>query len=326
MNNYLQKYSLFEYQGIHNISDGAPMFPTGEGWVNSLFNLATYPKGTKLYEIETIGAIVTFLTNKAIESFQSDVWNKKNLHSAIYVDDLIELYNFGYISGLTPITQFKYDLNQFNAMLKKGFELNANGDMDIYTKVPNGKSVKHIIIKPKIEQYVCDYLGEDWDEGYRDELISEYEFENKPFIEIKNCIEITEKGYDKYLELSQHFDVPERIKKLVNPLIKIEYYDTAIREVSVLFEDMIKKFHSSNYIGWRLIDYHIEKCIEANQMNHNAGIKVYRQELKTANSFIRNEFMHNRVDVDKRNFNAILFRQCNLFRLMEQAFIKLLKY
>lgn len=323
--NYLNQNSLFDYQGIHQISDDVPMFPTGEGWQNSLFNLATYPKGTKLFEIETIGAIVSFLTNKKSQCLQSDIWNEKNLHSAIYVDDLIKLFDLGYISGITPITEYRYDLNQFNKMLKNGFKLNKNGDIDTFAKFPGGKTKKHTIVKPKIEKYVCDYLGEDWNEEDRQELISEYESDNKPFIEIFDGIEITEKGFTKYLELSQHFDIPERINDLVEPLIKIEYYDTAIREVSVLFEDMIKKFHNSNLMGWRLIDYHITKCIEANGMNNNAGIKVYRQELRTANSFIRNEFMHNRVNVNKENFNAILFRQSNLFRLMEQAFIKLLE-
>lgn len=325
MNNYLNKFSLFNYQGINHISDDVPMFPTGEGWENALFNLATYPKGTKLFEIETIGTIVTFLTNKKNDSFESDIWNEKNLHTAIYVDALIELFDLGYICGIEPITQFKYDLNQFNTMLKNGFKLNTNGDIDTYANFPGGKIEKHTVPKPKIEKYVCDYLGEDWNENYREELIKDYETGNKPFIEISDNIEITEKGYLKYLELSQKFEIPIRINSLIEPLIKIKYYDTAIREVSVLFEDLIKKFHNSDLIGWKLIDYHIKRCIEANEMNNNAGIKVYRQELRTVNSFIRNEFMHNRVDVKKENFNAILFRQCNLFRLMEQAFIKLLE-
>mgnify|MGYP003663411828 CR=1 FL=1 len=325
MNNYLNKYPLFEYQGIHHISDDAPMFPTGEGWENSLFNLATYPKGTKLFEIETIGAIVTFLTNKKIDNLKSDIWNEKNLHTAIYVDDLIELFGMGYVYGLKPITQFKYELNQFNTMLKNGYKLNENGDIDAYSKSPDGRFEKHTIIKPKIEKYVCDYLGEDWDEDCREELIREYETDNKPCIEISDNIGITEKGYSKYLQLSQHFEIPNRINSLIKPLIKIEYFDAAIREVSVLFEDMIKKFHNSDLIGWRLIDFHIKKCIEANEMNNNAGIKIYRQELRTTSSFIRNEFMHNRVNIDKENFYAILFRQCNLFRLMEQAFTKMLE-
>lgn len=325
MKNYLDKNNLFEYQGVYNISDNVPIFPTGEGWEISLFSLANYPKKTKLYEIETVGVIVTFLTNKKIESFQVDIWNEKNLHTAIYVNDLIELSKLEYIYGLNPITEFKYDLNRFNEMLKQGFKINNNGDIKTYVNFHNGETREHIIIKPKIEKYVSDYLGEDWNENYRKEQINEYEFENKHFVEILDSIEITDKGYAKYLELSQQFEIPLRLKTLIEPLIKIEYYDTAIREVSVLFEDMIKKFHNSNLIGWRLIDYHINKCIEANGNNKNAGIKVYRQELRTANSFIRNEFMHNRIYINKENFNAILFRQCNLFGLMEQAFTKLLE-
>jgi hypothetical protein len=325
MENHLNRNSLFDYQGVYNISDDAPIFPTGQGWENSLFNLLTYPKGKELFEIETIGNILTILSNTRIDNSQSNIWNDCNMYVAIYVDDLIELFNLEYVSGIKPITEFRYDLNQFNRLLQNGFKLNNNGDIVTHVELPDGKTEKHIIVKPKIEKYVSDYLGEDWNEEYMQNLIRDYESGNKPFIEISKSIVVTEKGFAKYLELSQNFEIPERIKKMVEPLIKIEYYATAIREVAILIEDTIRKFHNIKSMGWKLIQYHINKCIEANEMNNNAGIKIYRHELITANSFIRNEFIHNLVDVDKENFYAILYRQCYLYRLMEQAFDKLLE-
>ncbi|WP_291121906.1 hypothetical protein [Empedobacter sp. UBA7620] len=319
MKDYLNEYSIFDYGGVNHVSDDVAIFPSGEGSEIALISLANYPYDTDFIEIETIGVIISFLSMKNNKRKIKEPWKSRDYHLSFYVDDLIELYELEFIEGIKPITEFKYELNSFNCMVSQGYPLNVDGNIDVYFLNDSGERIDHIIEMPKIEKYVENYLGEEWNEDDREELIKMYEDQNTPFIEYTSSLKLTEKGYRKYLDLTQDFFIPKQIDTIIKPLIKIGYYDSAVREIAVLFEHMIKDFHKSDLIGSQLIEMHIRECIKANKGNNNAGIKVYRQELKAANSYIRNEFMHNVMNVEKANYNAILFRQCRLFGFINQA-------
>jgi hypothetical protein len=130
------------------------------------------------------------------------------------VDDIIELYEMGYIEGVQPITKFKYDLNQFNDMVSKGYPLNSDGNIDTFFLSDSGERLKHVIEMPQIEKYVEDYLGEEWDEDEREELIKDYESNNTPYIEFIEGLKLTEKGYQKYIDLTQDFLFLKQLKQL----------------------------------------------------------------------------------------------------------------
>lgn len=324
MEDYLLKHTIFNYGGIVNLKNAAPSFPMGEGWQIALMDLASYPFGTKLFEIETIGVIATFLTTQNPNTFKDKKVNKDSfLQSAFFPEDLIDLHNMGYISGLEPITWFKYKLNEYNDWIKWGYVPTKEGNIESYVNLPKIGKQKTIIEKPRIEKYVEEYLGTAWEEEDRDWLIKEYEDDNKTFIEIADSIKLTERGFQKYLELAQNVDVPEEINSIIKPLLEIEYYDTAVREVAVYFETLLKEFHDVKLFGEKLINYHIKKCKTANDNKMIPGIKVYRQELRSNNRYVRNEFMHKKFKIEKENYMAILFRQIRLFKLINQAFQKL---
>lgn len=315
--------SLFDYEGINHISDSVPVFPLGEGAETALRSIANYPINTELYEIETIGSIVSFFSNFKPSGNKKDIWDKKLLHTAIFVEDLIELEKNGFIIGVKPITKFKYDLNLYSALKKSGCEVTNDGDLIFYVDIPNLGFQKYIHPKPIIENYVSNYLSEPWDEKYRYELINEYETGDKLCIEIDNFIQLTEKGYSRIKEIAREYILKKEIETLVEPLIKIGYLDTAVREVAVLLESKLKQFHNCNKFGENLIDFHIDECIKANDGINNAGLKVYRQELRTMNRFVRNEFMHNKFSITEDNLRFLLMRQDDVFDMMEQAFEKL---
>ncbi|MDX9925510.1 MAG: hypothetical protein RBS48_12170, partial [Ignavibacteriaceae bacterium] len=296
----------------------------GEGVDIALRSIANYPFDTKLYEIETIGTIMTFLSNfKQEKGDKTDIWDKKILHTAIFVEDLIELQKNGLIDGIIPISEFKYEMNKFNSMKESGFKTNSQGDLEFYLNLPDIGLQKHTHPKPILENYVSDYLGEPWNEKYRSELIEEYEAGNKPFIEIDNFIRLTEKGYLKIEEIAKKYEIKSQIKELVEPLITIRYFDTVVREVAVFLESNLRKFHNIDKFGEALIEFHINECIKANKNNYNAGLKVYRQELRTMNRFVRNEFMHNKLIISEDNLRFILMRQSDALDMMEQAFEKM---
>jgi len=318
MINYLDQ-DLFQYGGIWGIRDDSSIFPIGQGWEIALRTIASYPAGTKLYELEEVIGL-KMLINKPKNKIQGDPYHEKFLHCAIWCEDILALVERDFIKGAVPATEFEWQLNKFNSMLNFGFSTNENGDIKCYL---GEEKREQIIPKPKIEDYIADYAEEGLTDEDRAELIDDYS-RYKPFLLIPIALELSEKGRRYILENSQVFEIPQRIEKRIGPLIEISYYDTAIREVAILFESMLKKFHRSTLFGEELIELHISMCISANENQYSAGIKIYRQELRKVNRFIRNEYLHNLKEVDQGEFYSILYKQCSLFKLMEQAFKKLL--
>jgi hypothetical protein len=319
MINYLDQ-DLFQYGGIWGISDECSIFPIGKGWEIALRTIASYPSGTKLYELEEVIGL-KMLINKPRNRIQGNPYDEKFLHCAIWCEDILALAERGFIKGAVPATEFEWELRRFQILINQGLSTNENGDIVCYL---GDEKKKTIIPRPKLENYIEEYSDEALSDEDRAELIEEYN-RFKPFVFIPFALELSEKGRKYILENSQVFEIPQRIEQRIRPLIEISYYDTAIREVAILFEAMLKKFHKSTLFGEELIEFHIDKCISANQNQYAAGIKIYRQELRKVNRFIRNEYLHNLKEVDQTEFYSILYKQCSLFKLMEQAFKKLLE-
>lgn len=323
MDDYLVD-NLFQYDGLWHIADTSPIFPTGEGWLSALRTIANFPFPTKLYELEDIVGLKLLMNipPSNIRSSKGDPYDEKYYHCAVWSDDLLELHNRNMLTGIVPVTEFEFQMNKYNSLIKAGFPEDENGDLIVMIQDPTShKFIQSKIEKPRIEKYVSEFLAEAFDETIRDELIMEYEKDNKRFVLIPDSIELTQSGHDLLIQSSQSFDIPKEVEDRIRPLIDIQYYDTAIREVAILFEFKLKQFHNTDKFGDKLIGLHIDKCQEGNNGKLNAGIKVYRQELRTINKYIRNEFVHNLKSIDEAQFKAILFRQCTLYKYIDQALI-----
>lgn len=327
--NYTEKNSFFDYSGIYKISDDVHIFPNGEGWQMALRALANFPKSTGLYEYSNVGAIMSFFTNINPKGYRGDFNDEKIYRVAIFIEDLISLHNLGYIIGLKPISELKFDLNNFNEMLDFGFIADKNGNALAGYELPDGNLKITIINKPNIKERILDYFGIECIEDYTleelNELFEEYDVSNQDFIEVEDKICISELGWETLLNINKQFIIPEEIKNIINPLLSIKYYSTSVREISIYLENELKLFHDTNSFGDKLIDIHIKECVKYNNGNFNAGIKVYRQELRTMNKFIRNEFIHNLFEISYENYMSILYRQCELYNLMKHAFLRLKK-
>ena len=111
--NYLKDGSFFDYWGHSNISENSHIFPNGEGWQMALRALANFPKDTGLYEYGNVGAIMSFFTNVNPKEYRGDMQSEKLYRVAIFIEDLISLHNLGYIIGLKPISNLKFEINNF---------------------------------------------------------------------------------------------------------------------------------------------------------------------------------------------------------------------
>ena len=320
---YLIEENIFNYQGLYNFKDSMKTFPLGTGIEASLNTIASFPWHKKLFKIEMEGQLLAYFSNVNPKGVKYDIWGDWYNRVALFVDDLQELHENKYITGVRMITQYEQDLIKYNDLLKKGFSANEKDMIEYAFIIRDGNKETLTKEKPILDNYLRAEYGDFLPEE-RDEVKEEYFEELSKLVYIEKYIQLTPLGQQKYREYIAYNEFPERLKPIVLDLLSIGRYETAVRDVAVEIEDMIKKTHKTDLFGLNLIDFHINECIKANDGNFNAGIKVYKSELIINNKYIRNKYTHQRVKASQETHKAILYRQAYLFSLIDMALKKIL--
>jgi len=285
---------LLGYGGIIAIHADWPMYPSGIGWQIALRTLGNFPKGTKFYEIDDIDRC-KLLVNQDPKTLKAP-FDSKHYHIAIWHEDLIKLKAKGLLDGVIEKSGYEFKLvcfENFKKQLGENLKEDNEGNIILYIKDNNGQFQETKYSKPEFDEDEEDFV-------FRDCAI------------ITNTINLTAKGIDELIKLSNEISFTEELNNLTEPLIKIGKFDTAIREASVLLETRIKEYHSGlDLYGQSLVDYHIEKIIKNNDNFNSAAIKCYRGELRTIFKFIRNDFAHNLKILTKEQCMVILYRISN---------------
>lgn len=276
---------LLGYGGIIAIHADWPMYPSGIGWQIALRAIGNFPKGAKFYEIDDIDRC-KLLINQDPKKLK-DPYDFNQYQIAAWHADLIELKGKGLIDGIVEKSDYEFELiryENFKKDLGENLKLDEEGNIILFIKDENGNYIESKYNKPE-----CDEDEE------------EFIFRNCAIIPDTICL--TEKGILELVKLSKEIRLTNELNDLVEPLMRIERYDTTIRDASLLIETKIKEYHNKpNLFGQNLVDYHINEVIRNNDDFNSAAIKCYRGELRTIFKFIRNDFAH--------NFKVLTEEQC----------------
>jgi hypothetical protein len=99
-------------------------------------------------------------------------------------------------------------------------------------------------------------------------------------------------------------------------LFELGYYDTAVREACVRLEVQIKTAIGSRNWGDPLANEFISN-LRRRGIFIESFLRVLRAQIRTAFKLIRNDFMHNFVDMDEIECRAILFRLSRVKRKID---------
>lgn len=105
----------------------------------------------------------------------------------------------------------------------------------------------------------------------------------------------------------------DRIQKL----IELAFFDTAVREACVGIEHRIKTWLNSDGWGDALVEEFISHLREGGHYT-NPWMCALRGQIRILFKFIRNDFMHNFVDVDETQCCAILLRVARVRVVVDQ--------
>lgn len=103
--------------------------------------------------------------------------------------------------------------------------------------------------------------------------------------------------------LNAHPLLLERTKKIMD----LGQFDTAVREACVILETELKSLAKSQQYGERLLNA-LFKRDELNCLFFPSFLRVMRTEIRAVFKFVRNEFMHNRRELEANQCSAILAR------------------
>jgi hypothetical protein len=223
-----------------------------------------------------------FLANTS-KSKPKDPFNSANLHVAVWHEDLLDLSDAGYISGVARSTERRWEY-------RRRLDLWApTGDV-IHLQLPDGTLQK--VDLPALETYDDDYA--DWPEFIDDGIV------------------VTSSGWQYVTRLLAAAPDPfSVIGESARRIFEIGEYSAAIREVCVSIEHQLKAFVGSSQNGWRLIEEVINH-VRKRQTIAESHLKVLRCQLRTAFTFIRNEYAHRLVGVTEVECRSLIFRLARL--------------
>lgn len=293
------------YGGIIAIHADWPTYPIGMGWQSALITLGYFPEGTKFFEVSDIDKC-KLLINQDPHDLK-DAFDSKYYHSAIWHSDLIELKQKGFIEGIEEKSRYEFELIKFEIFKKEfGEQLKLDDDGNVIFYLEANGSFRESRYKVPTREKYCE--SEDENDDIRDWAI------------IPEHFILTPKGLNELIALSQGLNLSNELFELVNPLMKINRFDSAIRDASILLETKMKNYHHKpNLFGQKLIEFHIKEVIRNNENFDSAAIKIYRGELRAIFKFIRNDFAHNFIVLTYEQCNVILHRISEVLNEFEEV-------
>jgi hypothetical protein len=256
--------------------------------------LGIFPAGTQFRAIDDIDRCLLFVDRTHSRFAEADAYDSRNLHVALWHDDLLELGRRGLATGITGITELTWRLNRYRgiaglAPARSSAEA-QDGLPELFTQVPAGDFVP---------------LPQPSEDDYDDEEL-EWALADIP-------IAVTPDGWrDLEQLLASTIEIPPKLVDRVGSLIEGRQYDTLVREVGAALETEMRMHLGSERYGVNLIEDFVTH-LRASGGFLDAHLKILRIELLTAFKFERNLYAHRLVDVPQPQGLALTARFLALY-------------
>jgi hypothetical protein len=257
-----------------------PIYPEGEDFRETLFHFSAFPHGTEFVEVDDCDRSILFVADVSSGKL-SEPYHRRNLHVCSWHEDLIDMHNRGFITGVKLVTQNAYDCGRWNKILD---EFNTDR--------------LHTTIDGELREIPGPAREPDDNDEPQDWVLLP-----------SKRISVTNTGIQFILNEIKHADIDfsETLSPTVSKLLEDGLYDTAVREACVTLEHSIKTKLESNKYGDRLTDEFFDHL--RNEENVlESSLRTYSQELRRVFKLVRNLYMHNLNTIDEPTALVLLFR------------------
>ena len=324
-----------------------PIYPEEHGCEIALLWLAAFPPGTDFKCVSDIDRGVLLLADVKC-SRRNDPLDPHNFHVAVWHEDLLELGQHGLITGVSAVTERRWEELKREELYtsareapRRGIEAKMADLAALKSHLEKALRIVQAAVPDLTAQALADLLGAVGRRSaeLRDELRRlPVEAEDKPprlgikrrdgtFQELSltpletfdaeelawpefrdGAVRVTEAGWARSAELLNLPDSnPEILGARVAELVRLRFFDAAVREACLLLEHRTRVWLGSERWGDALVDELIVHLRERDEFIE-AFLRVLRGQVRIVFKFIRNDFMHNFVDIDEIECRALLFQ------------------
>ena len=273
-------------RGVIAIQADWPMYPEEHSADLALLWLTAFPQGTPFKPIDDIDCCNLFLADVKYSN-RADPFDERNLHVAVWHEDLLQLRDAGFVEGVSPVSERRW----------RELERAALPQGPLYIKLKDG-TFKEVEL-PSLDEYTEDDAS--WPEYSPEGLVVTASGRS-------HVASLLAKAPDDLAILGQ------RIPRLV----EMGFFDTAVREACVGLEHHLKTWLQSNRWGDALVEEVMLRLREKDNYI-NTYMRTFRGQMRTAFKFIRNDFMHNFIEVDETQCRAVLVRLARLQGAVNQV-------
>jgi hypothetical protein len=254
--------------------------------------LTAFPARTEFIVVDDIDRSLLLIANVRC-GVPSKPFDPRNFHIAVWYEDLIELENRGFVTGIEGVTERKWRQRKWS---------------DVRSRVPPGTEIGHLdangqftpLKEPSLENYEDDV-------GWAPFVVS-----------AEGRITVTEQGRRFLLtELrAENVEFSTAISPRVARLFELGFFDACIREACVHLEHEIKVRITSDEWGDKLTESFIN-ALRTKKQFLESYVRTLRQELRTVFKLIRNDYMHNLLDADEVTAYTILVRIARIRSMLD---------
>lgn len=282
-------------QGVIAIHADWPAYPAEHGTRVALESLGMFPEGTRFAQLDDIDQCVLLVAEGIGRG--EDPFGAGRFHVAIWHQDLIGLARSGLVEDVTGVSEAVHALNEVRGLQGQAPVTSWPGDHAVPREIDlffhGGKKGRYETLLHDLDNVEHSWI----------------------YFERGATVVLTTAGWRALDDaLSSEFEPPAPLMERLAPMVSAGYYDTAIREVSVHLEVLMRRrVGVAAMYGGRLVKRYVEH-LHDRQLMPDANLKVLRGELRTALMFVRNEFAHNVADLTRPRGLALLQRISNLYR------------
>lgn len=218
-----------------------PMYPCPAGGGHALFDLVMYPQDTRFVQLDDIDRCLLL---HAQGMGRSDPWSGDAYHVAAWHSDLLKLSQTGLLAGVVALTGYEWELRRWDGMARKLVDKGFPEDQPlerVFAYDNQGNRIE--FARPTPPECVTEDDG-PW-------CNDPHDFAG---VAVGDAISVTSKGWttalDHLASALSELPSPPRVRRLV----ELELFDTAIRELSVMFEGEMRSFTGTNSYGMQLVE------------------------------------------------------------------------
>lgn len=261
-----------------------PAYPAAHGRGPALETLCLFPPGTHFDVVDDIDRCLLLVAREYLDrGAAGDKYSEKHFHVAIWHDDLRALRDDGSLAGLSlPPASPEETRQEAEAWVRS---------------------------MPSADSVLKEYAALDWEAIWR-KTVSKDELHVQ-----SDGLSVSVAGWGALREVVRDHGVDPYFAERVEPLLNIGYFDSAVREASILLEESLRSRLRSTQHGQALVGAYVDAHAALNE----AFMLHLRTELRTLFKFVRNDFAHNLVMLERPRCDTFLRRISAVYEMLNMA-------